>query len=67
MAPRQLMVAGGGGGVKCGNWSCGRVIDIEGPLGYFRISLIGGIHIDARALLLDVKLIWFDYIGHLFQ
>jgi hypothetical protein len=27
------------------------MIDIEGPLGWFNISLIGRVHIDARALL----------------
>ncbi len=27
------------------------MIDIEGPLGYFSISLIGEVHIGARALL----------------
>jgi hypothetical protein len=39
MALRQLIVAGGRLGMEimvsvCGNWSCGRVIDIEFPLSY---------------------------------
>ncbi len=40
------------------------MIDIEGPLRYFSISLIGGGHIGASALLV-IKLIWYGPIAHL--
>ncbi len=45
------------------------MIDIEeGPLSYCSsaLSLIGGVHIGARALL-DINLIWFGYIACLSQ
>jgi hypothetical protein len=42
------------------------MIDVEGPLRYgsSEISLIGGVHIGARALL-DINLIWFGYIARI--
>ncbi len=44
------------------------MIDIEGPLGSCSSAywLIVGVHIGARALL-DINLIWFDYIARLSQ
>jgi hypothetical protein len=42
------------------------MVDIEGQLNKFSISLICGFHIGERALL-DIKLIWFGYIARLIQ
>jgi hypothetical protein len=42
------------------------MIDIEGSLFYFSISLLGGICIGARTLLVK-QLIWFDYVARLSQ
>jgi hypothetical protein len=51
----------------CSMWITLRVmIDIEGPLISFSISLIGGAHIGARALL-DIKSIRFNNIVCLTQ
>jgi hypothetical protein len=42
------------------------MIDIEGPLSYSAPTLIGGVHIGARALL-DINLMWFGFIARLSQ
>jgi hypothetical protein len=43
------------------------MIDLEDPLSYFAISLVGGVHIGARALL-EMNLIQFAcYIANLLQ
>jgi hypothetical protein len=42
------------------------MIDREGSLSKFRSSLIGGVHIGARAVL-DINLIWLDSIARLSQ